>query len=413
MGVEGTDGPDDRLSRLKAGIGPFLGQVRRRLSALRRRSRPGAAPRHRAFPTRRTMFRAAALCIGIVVGAVAGLMLYVAVALPFAGGRADAPAGPSLLLADATGGVFASRGHFRGAWLTLDELPKYVPQAVIAMEDRRFYSHPGIDILGIARAAFVDLRAGAIREGGSTITQQLAKVMFLTPERSFSRKAKEAAIAIWLELRLSKDEILARYLNSAYFGAGAYGIDGAAQRYFDKSARDLSLPETAMLAGLIKAPSQFSPARDPEAARARAAVVLDAMVDDGAIDAAQADAAKRAPADLAAATAQALLGSNFFADWVAADVRDRLGPVRGDFRVDTTLDPELQEAAEHAVDKWLAREGKARSVGEAALVALGYDGAVLAMVGGRDYAESQFNRATLSRWAHGRPRITAAPTAVR
>jgi 1A family penicillin-binding protein len=330
----------------------------------------------------------AAAAAGLVVVA----LVWLAATLPLAGGT-EPPGGPSLLIEDATGRVFASRGVFRGERVKLAELPPYVPAAAVAIEDRRFYSHFGIDLLGIGRALIANLRAGGVREGGSTITQQLAKLQFLSPERTLRRKLQEAMLAIWLELRLSKDEILARYLDSAYFGAGAWGIDGAARRYFLKSARDLTLPEAAMLAGLLKAPSAWSPARDPAAAKARAETVLEAMVETGAISEAEAASARAHPAAVALAPDTAA-GWDWAADWVAGEVARITGPVTADFRVATTLDPELQEIAEKAVADVLAKEGRAKHASEAALVALAPDGAVLAMVGGRDYARSQFNRAT-------------------
>lgn len=330
----------------------------------------------------------AAAGAGIVVVA----LVWLAATLPLAGGT-EPPGGPSLLIEDATGRVFASRGVFRGERVKLAELPPYVPAAAVAIEDHRFYSHFGIDFIGIGRALFANLRAGGVREGGSTITQQLAKLQFLSPERTLRRKLQEAMVALWLECRLSKDEILARYLNTAYFGAGAWGIDGAARRYFLKSARELTLPEAAMLAGLLKAPSAWSPVRAPEAAKARAETVLAAMVETGAITAAQEASARAHPATVALAPDTAA-GWNWAADWVAGEVGQITGPVTADFRVATTLDPELQEIAEKVVAGVLEKEGPAKHASEAALVALAPDGAVLAMVGGTDYAKSQFNRAT-------------------
>jgi 1A family penicillin-binding protein len=337
--------------------------------------------------------------LGWSTAAAAGLfvvaLFWLAATLPLAGGT-EPPGGPSLLIEDATGRVFASRGVFRGERVTLAELPPYVPAAAVAIEDHRFYRHFGIDLIGIGRALFTNLRAGGVREGGSTITQQLAKLQFLSPERTLRRKLQEAMLALWLELRLSKEEILARYLDTAYFGAGAWGIDGAARRYFLKSARELTLPEAAMLAGLLKAPSLWSPVRDPEAAKRRAETVLAAMQDAGAITEAQAAAARAQPAAVALAP-DAGAGWNWAADWVAAEVARITGPVTANFRVTTTLDPELQDIAEKVVAEVLEKEGAARNASEAALVALRPDGAVLAMVGGRDYTKSQFNRATQAR----------------
>ena len=329
----------------------------------------------------------AALSLALVVA-----IGWLSATLPLGGGMRP-PEQPSLLIEDVQGRVFASRGVFRGERLSPQNLPKDAAAAIVAVEDRRFWSHPGIDVVGIMRALFANIRAGGVREGGSTITQQLAKMMFLSPERTIRRKAQEAILAVWLELQLSKEEILARYLDSAYFGAGAWGLDGAARRYFLKSPQELTLAESAMLAGLVKAPSIWSPVRDLAAAQGRAEVVLAAMVETGAITEDQAAAARAAPAKPAFAPDTAG-GWNWYADWIGAEVTRLMGPVPANFRVETTLDPELQEIAEAVVAKWLDREGGKRRVSEAALVSLAHDGAVLAMVGGRDYGKSQFNRVT-------------------
>ena len=267
----------------------------------------------------------------------------------------------------------------------------YLPKAVIATEDRRFYSHFGIDPIGIARAAMANFRAGQVLQGGSTITQQLAKILFLSPERNFSRKIREVLLALWLEHRFTKDQILEIYLNRVYLGAGAYGVDAAAERYFGKSAAKLTLFESAVIAGLIQAPSRLNPARDPEAAAERAQDVLDDMVEAGFITRAQADAAEKRGF---AAVPNSRPGSRYFADWVAEQIRELAGTGKRDLIVRTTLDPRLQAIAENAVTDILARYGAGYRVGQGALVAMATDGAVRAMVGGRDYGSSQFNRAT-------------------
>jgi penicillin-binding protein 1A len=269
----------------------------------------------------------------------------------------------------------------------------YLPQAVVATEDRRFYSHFGIDLIGLFRAGVADLRAGHVVQGGSTITQQLAKNLFLTPERSFSRKIRETLLALWLERRFTKDEILDIYFNRVYLGAGAYGIDAAAHRYFGKSAKNLDLFESAVIAGLLKAPTRFSPANDRERAAARAGQVLQRMVEAGYITAADATAAEKQGPSLAA-TLGNRPGTRYFADWVAEQMHDFAGTDDRDLTIRTTLDPRLQAAAEAAIGEALAKSGGRLGVGQGALVALAPDGAVQAMVGGRDYGESQFNRAT-------------------
>ena len=244
----------------------------------------------------------------------------------------------------------------------------------------------------MTRAAWHDL-TGRRLEGGSTITQQLARRLYLSPNRSVRRKVQEAALAIWLEHRFSKNEILARYLNTTYFGDGAYGVDLAALRYFGKNAQDLSLNEAAMLAGLIKAPSELAPNRNLVRTQARAGVVLNAMVGTGAITRQQADAAQAQPAVLRR-RAESPPGDNYFLDTAAAEAKSRAGPSTEDLTVRTTLNPELQRIAESVIAKRLAKGGRANNVSQAALVVMSPDGAILAMVGGRDYNESQFNRVT-------------------
>lgn len=310
-------------------------------------------------------------------------------------GRPSAEA-TALVLADRNGDRFGTRGAFVGDMVELAELPPYVPAAVISIEDRRFYRHFGVDPIGLARAAVANLLAGDIRQGGSTITQQLARVLYLNRERTFSRKIHELMIALWLESRMTKDEILARYLNEIYFGGGAHGIDGAARRYFAKPASRLNLSEAAMLAGLIKAPSALAPTNNLEAARARAEVVLATMVETGAITREMAEYARAHPAELAIETA-AHPDRHYFSDWVAHEFSQRMNPARGTVQVVTTLDPELQDLAAEVVASTLAEKGAEANVGQAALVAMAPDGAVLAMVGGRSYEESQFNRAVQAR----------------
>ncbi|MBU0723638.1 MAG: PBP1A family penicillin-binding protein [Alphaproteobacteria bacterium] len=298
----------------------------------------------------------------------------------------------SLTLRAADGERFGARGEMHGEYLTVAQMPPEMAQAIVAIEDRRFYEHIGIDIWGIGRAAMTNVAAGGIRQGGSTLTQQLAKMRFLTPERSFKRKIQEAMLALWLESRLTKDQILALYLNEAYYGAGAYGIDAAARRYFGKSARGMTLAESAMLAGLVRAPSALSPVRSLEAATKRADQVLAAMVETGAIPAEAAEAARMEKVTLAVPP-EVTPGRNYFADWVASEGQRLLGPIGADLTVETTLDLQLQDLAEQVVAANLGGAGPEARAGQAALVALRPDGSVVAMVGGRNYAESQFNRA--------------------
>lgn len=308
-------------------------------------------------------------------------------------GKSEHTSGPSLVLEASNGAPMGRVGPLKLADVTRQDLPDHLVQAVLSVEDRRFYSHFGIDPFGIVRAARRNLNAGGIVEGGSTITQQLVKTLYLGNDRTFARKLREALIAIWLDVRLSKDEILTRYLNTIYLGSGTHGIAAAARLYFDKEVAALTLPESAMLAGLIRAPSQYTPSRDLALARARADVVLDAMVANGAIDAETAASSKASPAVLTSAAAFAPAES-WFADWIAQQRTRVAGSSAHTVRVRTTLQPELQALAEKIIDDTLSRQGPRLKASQAALVALRPDGAVIAMVGGRDYRTSKFNRAT-------------------
>jgi len=335
------------------------------------------------------------LVIVLLSGAVAvmGILAYFAYTLPLPDGFGTSPDRPSMLLKAENDEVFASRGEFRGEWLAAGQLPERLRQAVVAVEDRRFYSHAGIDLRGIGRAVTANFEAGEIRQGGSTITQQLAKTYFLEPDRTLKRKIQDMMLALWLEDRLAKDEILANYLNSVYFGAGAYGVDAAAWRYFRKSARSLTLSESAMLAGLIRAPSRYSPVKDLETAQARASMVLNQMRDQGYISGEEAEAAQANPAVLAIAP-DAHPGWNYLADWVEQESNRLLGPMAADLSIQTTLVPEIQDLAEDTVARWSGILGAGDEAVEAALIAMTLDGAIVAMVGGRSYQDSQFNRAT-------------------
>jgi 1A family penicillin-binding protein len=336
------------------------------------------------------------------IGAIVLLVLLIGIG--FAGtllwALRDLPAGtslagstePSIILEAADGQPLAQRGPFKADDLTFKDFPAHLIDAVLSIEDRRFYHHPGIDLRGILRALTRNVQAGEIVEGGSTINQQLVKILHLERDRTFRRKIREAVLAIWLDVRQSKDEILTRYLNNVYMGAGATGIPAAALTYFNKKVADLSLAESALLAGLIKAPSQLNPLRDLEAARQRAALVLDAMVAAGRLDAAMAELAKDHPAVLDPSRVATHTGT-WFADWAAGEAAEITGAFRGTMRIRTTLVSELQEAAEQVVTSALAEAGAAHGASQAALVALRPDGAVLAMVGGRSYPDSEFNRA--------------------
>ena len=298
---------------------------------------------------------------------------------------------PSVLILGDDGTTLATRGDMGGAAVPLAELPAYVPNAFVAIEDRRFYSHYAVDPWGIMRAALADLLHRGAAQGGSTITQQLAKNLFLTQERTLTRKLQEVMLAFWLEHKFSKTQILDLYLNRVYFGAGAYGVEAAAQRYFGKSARQLTLAEAAMLAGLVQSPSRLAPTRNPDGAERRAQVVIAAMREQKMI---APDAARFALAHPARAKQPSGAGSvNYVADWAMDAVDDLVGNFDQDIVVETTIDPALQSAAEHALVDTLAQRGGKFGVGEGALVTMTPDGTVRALVGGTNYAASQFNRA--------------------
>ncbi|MBI1777650.1 MAG: PBP1A family penicillin-binding protein [Proteobacteria bacterium] len=363
------------------------------LSAERRRTGAGRQPSRslrRLFGALLKWGSVGAIWVVILLGLVIG---YEALQLPDTSGLEQSTRKPAIRLAAADGATFASFGEYYGKPIAVAELPKALPDAVIATEDRRFWRHYGVDPLGLARALWVNLAHRGIRQGGSTITQQLAKNLFLTPERSLARKIQELLLAFSLERRFTKDEILTVYLNRVYLGAGAFGVSAAAERYFGKEANELNLYESALIAGLLKAPSRYSPAASPERSRERTRQVLANMVVAGYITQAAAAAAEHLPVGRGNFT-MAGAGSRYFADWILDQVGDYVGAPTSDLTVITTIDPVLQRIAEAAVEAALAKSGSQRNVGEAALVALGPDGAVKAMVGGRDYRESQFNRAT-------------------
>lgn len=301
---------------------------------------------------------------------------------------------PSITYLDRSGALIAVRGTQMAPPVDLDALPDYVPAAFIAIEDRRFYHHPGFDPIGMSRAMALNLKAGRVVQGGSTITQQLAKNLFLTPDQNLKRKVQELMLAVWLELKFTKKEILALYLNRVYFGAGAYGIEAASQRYFDKSADKLTVGESALLAGLLKAPSRYSPVSESERAATRATVVLNEMVEAGVITPAQRDAAVAEPVRVSRTLASQ--HAQYFIDWLDKQIRGLVGEPTEDMVVETTLDLTLQTDAERAVRRILDRD-KGRGVEQAALVALDGEGRVRAMIGGGSYADSQFNRAVDAR----------------
>jgi penicillin-binding protein 1A len=336
---------------------------------------------------------------GVVLGiwaliAVGGLVAYHAAQLPPIDQLSVPKRPPNIAILASDGSLIANRGETGGRTVTLKELPPHLPRAFVAIEDRRFYDHFGIDPVGITRAMVRNVTSRSM-QGGSTLTQQLAKNLFLTQERTASRKIQEAILALWLERNYSKDELLELYLNRVYFGSGAYGVEAAAQRYYGKSARHVTLSEAAVLAGLVQAPSRLAPTRNPQAAQARAQLVLAAMQDVGFITP---QAFKTALANPAETMRPKGAGSmNYVADYVIDVLDDFVGEVETDVTVQTTIDPALQAAAERAVVDELNAKGAKYNVAQGAFVAMQPDGALKALVGGRNYADSQFNRATVAR----------------
>ncbi len=342
--------------------------------------------------TLRTILHWAVVAVIIGIGLVGSVVAYYASKLPPMADWSVPPRAVNVRILASNGALISNHGDSTGEALRLDQMPPYLPQAVIAIEDRRFYWNFGIDPIGLVRAAIVNLKAGHVVEGGSTLTQQLAKNLFLKPERTFERKVQEMILAVWLQMRLSKNQILALYLNRVYLGAGAYGVDAAAHRYFGKSARDVTLAEAATLAGMLKAPANYSPATHPAASEARMQTVLAAMQDAGYITSRQASLAMSVPVTAVHDVADG--SGRYVADWIM----DRLpqyvgGSIDQDIIVDTTIDLTMQTEAADAISQTLAEGGAKYDVSQAALVAIAPNGAVKAMVGGRDYKESPFNRA--------------------
>lgn len=330
------------------------------------------------------------------VALVLGFFVFVTWGMPSTDDIWEARNGQSITFLDRNGHVILREGAQNAPPVELTSLPRYVPEAFIAIEDRRFYRHWGVDVGGMMRAGAENVRAGRVVQGGSTITQQLAKNLFLTNERSWRRKAQEVAMAIWLEGRFTKAEILALYLSRVYFGAGAYGIEAAAERYFDRPARELTLLQSATLAGLVKAPSRLNPARqDIAAARDRAEVVLNEMVAMGFISAAEQQAALQEELIVSRRNPAGVL--SYFRDWIDPLLNEVIGQQRDDFIVETTLDIAAQRAAAESIETVLEEQGEARRVSQAAAIAMDDNGGVRALVGGRDYDQSQFNRATQAR----------------
>jgi penicillin-binding protein 1A len=327
--------------------------------------------------------------------AAAGIVAWYGAKMPSATTWAIPDRSPNIKIVSVDGKLVANRGMTGGEAVGLHEMSPYIPQAVMAIEDRRFYSHFGIDPIGLARAMATNLMDGRFTQGGSTLTQQLAKNLFLKPDRTIERKVQEVLLALWLEHKHTKDQILEMYLNRVYFGSGSYGVEAASRRYFGKSARDVTLAEAALLAGLLKAPSRLSPARDPKAAEDRAQLVLAAMRDEDMIGEKELTVAMSAPATRA--TAYWTGSEHYVADRIMEELPGLIGDVRADIIVDSTVDLTLQDLAEKSIRRLISENGEKLNVSQGALVSIDNSGAVRAMVGGYDYANSQFDRASEAR----------------
>jgi penicillin-binding protein 1A len=321
------------------------------------------------------------------------LMAFYAYEIPEILRKADLKRHPAIVMEDKDGTVFARYGDFHGDTISVSTLPPHLVKAFLAIEDRRFYDHGGVDVFGIMRASVRNFFAGRVVQGGSTITQQLAKNLFLSGTRTLRRKVQEVMLALWLERKLTKDEILSAYLNRIYLGSGTYGVDAAAWMYFNKSARNVNLHEATILAGLPRAPSRYSPLNDPKAAEGRARVVLQAMVDAKFITPNQkANAISSMP--LPSDKPSVGMEGRYYADWIMEQLGGLIEEQEDDVIIRTTLDLSMQREAEKQVDAMLAQNGATKKVSQAALVTMNNAGAVRALVGGRNYNQSSFNRAT-------------------
>jgi penicillin-binding protein 1A len=340
---------------------------------------------------RRLVYWSFVLCIwgGI---ALAGTVIYFAAKMPQTTTWAIPDRPPNVKIVSVEGDLIANRGASGGEAISLHDMSPYLPEAVVAIEDRRFYSHFGVDPIGFTRAMVANVMSGRLVQGGSTITQQLAKNLFLTPDRTIERKVQEVMLALWLEQKYTKDQILEMYLNRVYLGSGSYGVAAASRRYFNKSAKEVTLPEAALIAGLLKAPSRLSPARDPKAASERSQLVLAAMREQGMIGDKELNFAMKQPATRAASYWSG--SEQYVADRVIEELPDLIGDVRSDVIVDTTVDLGLQKLGEASIRDLISKNGEKLNVSQGALVSVDGTGAVRALVGGYDYANSQFDRAS-------------------
>ncbi|HEX8384208.1 MAG TPA: PBP1A family penicillin-binding protein [Sphingomonas sp.] len=354
-----------------------------------RTPQPRRSPKPRHSPWRRRIVRTFQVLVALGVLALGALVIAVYVTrsqLPSFDQLRSSPNGQMIRVHAADGSILVSLGPSYGQWLPYGQIPQVMRDATVSVEDRRFRNHPGVDPIGLARAAKVRWERGRWTQGGSTITQQLARNVFLSSQKKFGRKFREWILALAMERKFSKNQILELYLNKVYYGGGAYGIDAASRRFFGHGAGQLSLSEAAVIAGLVKAPSNYSPTADAEAAQGRAGVVLQTMVETGAITAAE--AADADPQELKLEPAPRQNSVRYFTDWALPQLDLLIDEQDAPLDVWTTLDPAMQRAADAAI------RAQTPTGTQGALVSLDRDGAVRAMVGGKDYVSSIYNRAT-------------------
>lgn len=353
-------------------------------------SRKTANRKKRESKQRLATRRIILIFLSFLVITFAGWLLYCVLTLPDIDQAVARTRQPSTTITAENGNEVKTFGSVYSEVIRLNELPSYVPDAIISTEDRRFYAHFGFDIVAFTRAMLTNIFMGRYAQGGSTITQQVAKNLFLTSQKNIKRKTQELLLAFWLEHKFSKEQILTLYLNRVYLGAGTYGIEAASQKYFQKSSRDMNLLEAAIIAGMLKAPSRYNPIASAERAKARAKVVLQNMVNNDALTERQMKYALTLP--VGEDKSYKVQGADYFADWVYREVNDYIGERDNDIYVYTTLDQKIQENAEKILREAVLA-AKNRNVSEGAVVVLNKSGEVKAMVGGIDYRKSQFNRA--------------------
>lgn len=359
--------------------------------------RPGRAQGSRWFGRMRVLV-VVAVFVGLLSSIVISLaLIYYTIRFPDPMALRQRDSAPIVRVLASDGSLLSERGEAHD-FIPFDLMPRHIIDAVTAIEDSRYFDHYGLDPVGLMRAMLANLRAGRYAQGGSTITQQLAKNLFLTPERSLRRKIEELMLAVWLEARLTKQDIIELYLNRVYFGSGAYGIEAAAQRYFGKSARTVSLGEAAVIAGLLKAPSRYSPVAAPTLARARGRLVLKRMQATGRITPAEERKAAYRPVAFAPARpSRATSGYEYAAEYVLEHLPPLVGVTPKEVVVETTIDAPLQRRAQAIVERALAAEARLAGAGQGAVLVVDMEGRIRALVGGRSFAESQFDRAATAR----------------